>query len=530
MKVERNQTVYGAFKASAIAHPNDVALIYQGKKFKYQHVLSMINCLAQGMLNAGYKADDVITIALPNVPSAVYILYAVNQIGAVANLIHPLMKNVQLKEIMIKTKSRVLFTLDTNANEFADFKDLGIMIYKVSPVAELNPIVRFLYNYKNKIKSDGDVLRTLISTPLERQDNSYLKDSFYLHSGSTTGAPKTIALSSYAINSLASSGLIITDLKDGHNVGMLSVLPMFHGFGLVMGIHISLVLDGFDVLMPKFNSKQVIKYLRRHQIQNIIGVPLLYEALLRNKNFKGKKLCGILNAFVGGDFLSESLLKRFNARMEESGARARLFEGYGLTETVTVCAVNTHPAHRANSVGKAIPYTKIKIFNTITKKELEPGQPGEIYVSGDTLMNGYRFEKEPLNPYYIDENNIRWVRTGDYGKLDKDGYLYFLQRLKRIIKVNGINIFPSTIENELMALPYVYECYVQGIKSIKHGNIIRLFLVLDHAYTGQNFNNAVNRIIVDKFGVYALPKEIIYLKSLPKTLVGKVDEKALNKF
>lgn len=531
MSISRNQTIYGAFKNCAINHPNDTALIYQGKKFKYQHVLNNVNRLAQGLLKAGYKADDVITIALPNIPSAVYLLYAVNQIGAIANLIHPLMKNAQLKDIMIKTKSRILFTLDTNANNFANFKDLGVYIAKVSPVFELNPIAHFIYNYNHKIKKDeNDISKLIDNPPLERQDNSYLKDSFYLHSGGTTSTPKTIALSSYAINSLAISGLKFIDENDAHNMGMLSVLPMFHGFGLVMGIHISLIHDAYNVLMPKFNSNQVIKYLRHNQIQNIIGVPVLYEALLRNKKFAGKKLRGIKNAFVGGDFLNDSMVKRFDALMIKANAKARLFEGYGMTETVAVVSVNTHKEHRDNSVGKVIPFANVKIFNPITKKELGPDEAGEIYVSGDTLMNGYRFEKTPLNPYYIDENNVRYIRTGDYGHLDKDGYLYFTQRLKRIIKVNGINVFPSAIENAIMHLPYVFECYVQGIRSNKFGNIIRLFVVLDRKYLGQNFNNEINRIIVDKFGVYAFPKEIIYLNKLPKTLVGKVDEKELNKF
>ncbi|MCQ2791958.1 MAG: acyl--CoA ligase [Bacilli bacterium] len=523
----KNQTLYEAFSSSARANPNDVALIYKNHRFTYQHVLRKVNAIAYSLNKLGYKQDDVITIMLPNVPMAVYLLYAVNQIGAIANLVHPLMKEEQLTGIMKKTKSKILFTLDSNVNNLPNLKKIGIKIYAVSPVDELNVFIKMAYHAKCQKGIKEPFAHKLCTSKIYTEvDHDYKKDSFYLHSGGTTGEPKTIALSSFALNAVAVSGLKIVDEKSPKGIGMLAVLPMFHGFGLCMGIHVCLMWGAFDVLMPKFSTKETINYLKRGELQIIIGVPILYEALLRNKRFHGKIVSKIHNAFVGGDFVNESLIKRFNERMEEGGARARMYEGYGLTETTTVCTVNTHPYHRYGSVGRAIPFTETKAFNN--GRELKPDTCGELYVRGDSMMNGYRFENKKINPFYIDKKKQRWIKTGDYGKVDKDGYVYFIQRLKRIIKVNGINIFPKQIENELAKLPYVYECYAKGVEDAKHGNVINLYVVLDRNNKEKdNYDSEFRNVIENKFSVYALPKKIIYKDKLPKTLVGKIDEKQL---
>lgn len=524
------KTMYELFYECANKNLENLALVYKFKKFSYKHVLNRVNSLAKALINLGYKKDDVITVMLPNVPYSIYLLYAINQIGAIANLIHPLMKKEQLLEIMQKTNSKVLFLLDSNVSSFLDFHYQGIKLYLVSPVDELNFIYRFIYNRKLVDTFNLQYINNLINDKDANYidcDHDYKKDSIYLHSGGTTGKPKTIALSNFAVNSLSVQGLDLVCQKDGHNSGMLSCLPVFHGFGLVMGIHVSLINEGFNCIIPKFTTKETIKLLKKGYLQTLIGVPILYEALLRNKKFKGKILKNLNNAFVGGDFVSESLKYRFNERMIEAGARARLYEGYGLTETVTVCAVNTHHYHKDQTVGRAIDNVEFKIFDPDTKEEITNGENGEIYVSGDTLMNGYRFESEKTDVYYVDKNNKTWIKTGDFGHLDSDGYLYFVQRLKRLIKVSGINVFPSAIENELMTLNFIFECHVKGIKDEKRGNMIKLYVVVDNKFKGNSFNDEINDLIIKKFGIYALPKEIIYLDKLPKTLIGKVDESKL---
>ncbi|MFA5283333.1 MAG: class I adenylate-forming enzyme family protein [Bacilli bacterium] len=534
--MNKHQTMYQAVEESSSKFSNNDALWYLNKTYSYAHLINKIHSCANKLVELGYKKDDVITICLPNIPIAIYLFYAINQIGAIANLVHPLMKSAQLLGIMKKTNSKLLFCLDTSYDEFASFEHDDITVIPCSPVLESSLVFKLGYRIQNRKKlnrygliehssKDKDFLR---SKPLLTSERDYLKDSVYLHSGGTTGEPKTIALSSFAINALAAQGADIMGIVDATIHHMLAVLPMFHGFGLCMGIHALICHGGCDMLMPKFDVEQTIEHIEKNRLSFLIGIPVLYESLLQNPHFCGNKLKHLHIAFVGGDFVSKSLLDRFNNRMIEAGSKCRLYEGYGLTETVTVSHVNIEAMHREKSVGKALSNIKTKIIDLETGIDLPRNREGEICISGETLMNGYRFEKEMSDPFIVDSDGVKWIKTGDLGMLDEDDYLYFKQRLKRLVKVNGINVFPSEIENAVCSLKEVYECAAIGVADSKRGNMIKLFVVLDKHLELINIDDRINGIIKDKCGVYALPKEIVYMAKLPKTLLGKIDVKNLN--
>jgi long-chain acyl-CoA synthetase len=532
--MNKENTLYLSLRDSTKAYSKRTALIYMNKKIRYKSLLEKVHRLSQGLISYGIKKDDVVSVCLPNIPSAVHLLYAINQIGAIANLIHPLMKYDQMKMIMEETGSRLLFTLDTNYQEFIPLINIGVRVIACSPVSGLNPLLILGYSLQNRTKLKGikkiDKIKSFYGkTQLFSYDNDIKKDAFYLHSGGTTGKPKVVALSSFSVNALAANGLDILQLDETENKYMLAVLPIFHGFGLCMGMHACLAFGAANTLMPKFHSDQVVKYLKKGQISFIIGVPILFEALLRNPSFNGPYLKNLHVAFVGGDFVAPSLIERFNDRMEANGSKARLYEGYGLTEVVTVCSVNTDAHHRKGSVGKLLPNIHMKVVDLETKKDLDFGQDGELYVKGETMMNGYRFLKdESEQPFVKDDHGDIWIATGDYGSLDQDGYVYFRQRLKRIIKVSGTNVFPNEIEGAVMDLGVVHECAAIAISDIKLGNAIKLFVVLDRHYANQNIDKQICETIEKRCGIYAVPKEIVYRDSLPKTLVGKVDTKALS--
>jgi long-chain acyl-CoA synthetase len=532
--MEKNTTLYGALLASCTRYPNRTALIYMSRKISYVSLLSKVNGLAQGLFDYGVRANDVISVCLPNIPSAVHLLYAINQLGAIANLIHPLMKYDQMRGVMKETKSRLLFVLDSAFVEFAPLKEDGVRVIACSPVHDINPIVKVAYLMQNRQKLKNIAKIDKIDSFYSKigafsYDNDYQKDAVYLHSGGTTGKPKVVALSSFSINALASNGLDILGIEDTNHKFMLAVLPIFHGFGLCMGMHACLAFGACNTLMPKFHSQQVVKFLKRKQISFIIGVPILFEALLRNKHFKGAMLKNLIICFVGGDFVAPSLIERFNQHMARFDSPARLYEGYGLTEVVTVCSVNNNRHHKAGTVGKILPNVAMKVVDLETRADLPFGRDGELYVRGETMMNGYRFlNDEQDQPFVKDKDGVVWIATGDYGSLDEDGFVYFRQRLKRIIKVSGINVFPNEIEGAVMDLGTVHECAAIAIKDEKLGNAIKLFVVLDRSLPKSNIDAEINEIVVKRCGVYAVPKEIAYLESLPKTLVGKVDTKALS--
>ena len=521
-------------KSSAEYFPNNRAMIYMDKSFTYTHLLKRINQFAFALKEIGVKKDDVITICLPNIPDAIYLLYAVNQIGAIANLVHPLFTYKQMKENFVTTKSKYLFALDSRFNDFERFSKEGINVHFANPVSELSLLKRL--GYKAQSKKYGKIplemsMAGFYNAPcLTSFDERYECDAIYLHSGGTSGKPKIIALSSFALNALVAQGPWIINRDTCEGIGMLAVLPMFHGFGLCIGIHIALSDGGFDVLMPKFSAKETIKYIKKNQLHVLIGVPTLYEALCNKEEFSGDALKNIIIAWVGGDFIPNALLKHFNQRMIDAGAEGRIRPGYGLTETVNVCAVNSVSHFKEGTVGTNLPNVKFLIVDS-KNKPLNANEEGELLVGGETLMNGYRFndDKDINDNSFVFINGEKYIRTGDICSLDEDGYLTIKSRIKNIIKVNGVPVFPNEIEQSVSDFDYVWECSAVGIPHPRFGHAIKLFIVLNRKKTVDTLKakEEIANYIVSKHGVYAKPIDIIFLEKMPHTMVGKTDQKKL---
>ena len=535
---KKDQSIYQTILASTAYWPRNTALIYMNHKFTYEHLLKRINQFARSLKELGVQKDEVVTVCLPNIPDAVYLLYAVNQIGAIINIVHPSYNYNQMEENLAKTKSKLLFCLDLSYQMFKPLYKKGVRVMACSPTNELSFLATLYYQHQNKAKLGR--IRAKYSTKqffyAKREtefDSRYENDAVLLNSGGTSGKAKIIALSSFAMNALAHYGPWIIDVEDGKDVGMFAVLPMFHGFGLEMGVHIMLSFGAMSVLMPKFNRDQTIKYIKKGQIKIMIGIPIIYESLLTKKNFDGKKLRNLDIAFVGGDFVSTNLLKSFNELMIENKSKCRLREGYGLTETVCVCSVNTHHHHKPATSGMALPNVKFKVIDPNTMEDLGYDKEGELCISGETLMNGYVYAEDPQaneKAFFYDKDGVRWLRTGDFVSLDSENYVTFKQRLKRIIKVSGIPVFPSMVEDSTCAYSFVYECAAIGVPDKKHGHIIKLFVVLHREYKGtqDDARKAIEDKIIRDLGIYAKPKEIVFVDRLPHTFVGKIDVNKLS--
>ncbi len=532
-------SLYMAIKNSALKYPDDNAMYFMGKYVTYQTLLNKIDRVAAGLTNLGVKKGMVVSMAMPNIFEAIYAFYAVNKLGAIAHMVHPLTPVKQMERYMKTTKSRILLVLDTF---YAHYRDLlanpDTILVLASPVAEFGIVKKLGYkliNRKRLESLDRNNSRVIRFSSLYSPDFSMEPVSqdpkataVYLHSGGTSGEPKTIELSSFAINSLALKLPYIVGEKSYRMRHMLGVLPMFHGFGLCMGIHALLLQGGVNTLMPKFNAPTVVKLIKQNRINYIIGVPSLFENLLAQPGFSGKGIENLRQAYVGGDYVSSDLLARFAKRMEASNSQARLLEGYGLTEVVTVCAVNTLSAHKSGTVGKPLPGIDIRIVDLETRGTLGPGQPGEIAVTGDTMMNGYLHDANATKSTFLsDGQGKQWVLTGDYGFLDKDGYLCFKQRLKRIVKVLGMPVLPSEIENLVMSLDEVREAAAIGIPDKEKGFVIKLYLVLDMKAGHPHDDQQIKDLIKQEISVYAVPKTIVYRDGLPKTAIGKIDVRKL---
>ena len=534
-----NQSLYDSIALSADTHPQSVALRFMGKNITYSKLIENINSAAYGLTKLNIHEDDVITICMPNVFESVYVFYAAMKLGTVCHMVHPLTPVNQLKNQMQKTKSKLLIIIDTFYETYQSLTtEIGVPLVLVTPVDSFGIIKKVGYRVINRKRLAHIAFSDLVmpfSTLLKERKTvppvsiDSMKTAVYLHSGGTSGTPKTIELSHFAINSLASLSDYILDEHNFDGKSMLAVLPMFHGFGLCMGVHAMLTFGGVDTLMPKFDADLTIKLLKKNHINYLIGVPTLYEALLNHPEFAGPHLKNLHQAFVGGDYVSPTLKQRFNDVMSKNSSFAQLLEGYGLTEVVTVCAVNTIFEQKQGTVGKPLPGIDVKIVDLETKAVLPANTPGEIAIYGPTKMNGYLNDDSATQSTFLKIDKKIYVLTGDYGAIDDEGYIVFKQRLKRIIKVSGMPVLPSEIETLVSSFAGISEVAAVGVKDQDRGNMIKLFITLKPGVINKISDEEIKAKIKSELSIYAVPKEIVYLDKMPKTIIGKIDTKELDK-
>ena len=535
MKV--NATIYQCLLKSASVHSHQNALLFNGKYFTYEALVQKIDHLASGLNQFGLTKGNVITFAMPNVFEAVFGFYASSKLGLICHMVHPITPVIQMKKYMKISGSKTLVVLDSFYHHYESLlEDPEITIFLVSPVSEFNFVIKSLYKiiqrknlkgikYGQRVKKFTDLYANQV---INVTNINPLSTAVYLHSGGTSGQPKTIELSHQSINYLASQCGYIMGVESFENKHMLAVLPMFHGFGLCMGIHGMLVSGGVNTLMPKFDPKKAIQLSAKNQINYLIGVPSLFESLLKQPHFNSSKMMHIDQAFVGGDYVSTDLKNRFNQQMINNGSPARLLEGYGLTEVVTVCSVNTLKENHPTSVGKAVPGMTIQIKDLSSDEILGPNQDGEIIVTGPTVMNGYLNDQEATNQAFFIYQDKRWIRTGDLGSINEQGQLFFKQRLKRIIKVSGVPVLPFEIENLLSCQEEIAEVSAISVPDQDKGNVVKLFIVWSNKDKTLS-DQQMKEIIKNHLGTYAIPRDIVALEALPKTVIGKLDVLELEK-
>jgi len=529
-----NLSLYEVVLKTSLKYPNATAIYFENHRITYKSMINEINKLASILYNIGVRPKDIVTVCMPNMSAAVYALYAINKLGAVCYEVHPKTTLKQMEKYLEKTNSKYLLVINIFSSNFISLKEnRDLTIITFNPFHHISLIKKLVCESKSptdKVIKYESLKQDINFSYIHKWEN--YETSVLLNTGGTTGESKQIELSNEAINNLAECGTEILGINNGIGVYMFAVLPLFHGFGLCMGVHAPLMYGAAVSLMMKFHTKDTIKLINKAKLTILIGVPAIYKALLRNKKFYTKNLKNITVAYVGGDFVSESLIKEFNEVMKKYGSKAKLFEGYGLTETVTVCAVNTYNNNKPNSVGRAVSGCSIKTIDPETNEFNPPSTPGEIVVAGNILMNGY-FHDEALTKeiFFTDQNNVKWLKTKDYGYVDSDGYLYFKQRLKRIVKVSGVVICPSEIEQALSTLNEVHEVYATSIQDDIRDHMIVLFVSKNNKITISDveMSKLINDLIKNNISVYAIPKKIIYLSSLPKTEIGKIDGKKLEK-
>jgi long-chain acyl-CoA synthetase len=541
-----DKTLYELFREAAIKYPDFTACSFLGTKISFKTMLSLVDQSASALQSIGLQKGDIATICLPNMPQAVVAFYALNRIGVIANMAHPLTPAEEMFHNLQMTKSTALFVLDAFLPKYTEIlpktKNRHTVICSVMDY--LSPVkkVGFYLTKGRKIQKIEKTItmiswKELLSNP---SINPYIRSiepgecALYLHSGGTMGNPKTIMLSSLNLNTLALQGPFIVGIKDPAGCSMATILPLFHGFGLCMGMHTMMVNGITAILVPQFSTESLVELLKNEKPNFIAAVPTLLEGIMKNKKIQNQDLSYLKAVFCGGDTLTGELKTRFDQFLADHHAAIQVREGYGLTETVTVCSVNPIKNNKANTVGLPLADMLMTIVESGTDKELPVGSAGEICVTGPTLMLGYL--NDPVatkETVHVHADGRSWVHTGDFGFMDEDGFFHFTQRIKRIIKVSGIPVFPSQIEDVIAKIPGIREVSVIGIPHPYKMQVVKAFVVLDSTLatpvSEEKIREEIQEACMMQLIKHAVPTEIVIKDKLPRTKVGKIDTVALEK-
>ncbi len=535
-------SIYDFVMERSIGKDHLNAISYYGNKISYPMFIKQIDEAARAFRCQGIRAGDVVTICMPNTPEAVISFYALNKIGAISNMIHPLSGANEIKDYINSTKSVMLVMIDLVYEKVKDIlketdiyktivvsaKDsmpiwMGVAytVTKGVSVKRPNPSEAFIY-WKDFIakgkRYDGEV-------HTYHDPNAI---ALILHSGGTTGTPKGILLTNRNIN--AEAAQIIDKFKVEEGWSILTIMPVFHGFGLVVSIHAPICLGLEANLLPTFDPKSFDRVVMKNKPNFLVGVPTLFEAFLNNADrMKNEDLSFIKFCVVGGDTMSLPQQRRMNVFLAEHGSKAKMIVGYGMTESVAATITTVGAPDREGAIGIPFPGMHVKIVDPVTREEAKTGEDGEICVSGPTVMVGYLDnEKETNEALQIHDDGHIWLHTGDIGAMDEDGVVYYHQRLKRMIITSGYNVYPQHIEKIIEEHEAVLQCTVIGVPHPYKVQVAKAFIVLRNDYKESgSLKKSIKEHCEMNLAAYAIPKEFDFRQSLPKTLLGKVDYRKL---
>ena len=514
-----------------------------GLSTTYEELERQVYICAKALRAIGVRPKDRVTICMPNCPQTVIMFYAVNLIGGVSNMIHPLSSENEIQFFINHSKSVCALTMDMFYKKFETIRP-GLKTLKTLIIARipdaLGPAMKLGYSLTQgrKIEKLPKNAPIITWSELIKKGKSYVgeyvatvrKDdpAVILYSGGTTGTTKGILLSNFNFNALKEQ-IIATNPIFAPGDKMLAVMPMFHGFGLGVTIHSMLANGGRCILVPRFTAETYAKDIVKHRCNFIAGVPTLYEALLRQPRMNGADLSCLKGVFSGGDSLSVELKKRFDSFLKEHNAGIQVREGYGTTECVTASCLTPLHLYKEGSIGQPFPDTYYKIVDVGTNIELPYGKEGEICISGPSVMLGYLDQpEETANTLRLHGDGRIWLHTGDLGSMDDEGFIYFKQRIKRMIITSGYNVYPSQIENILDGYEAIQMSCVIGVPDPYKMQKVKAFVMLKPGYEkSEKTKEEILLYCKKNIAKYAMPYDIEFRDSLPKTLVGKVAYRVL---
>ena len=528
------------------AYEDCVALEYLGQTVTYHNMQKNIEVVAKALKNFGIKEKDIVSVCLPNIPEVVYVFYAINRIGAVANMLDPRNNAEDLKNELLDAKSTLLFSLDSAIEKFEQILD-ETEVQKVVAVSALNtlpPLIQRIAKVKDKslrIKIPSDkryvTYNNFVSTCKNycgNLDGVYDEgaSAVIAYTGGTTGKPKGVITTNQCMNAMVVfNSKMDYDVKPGDRC--LTIAPPWTYYGLSNSLNAYLAMGLRIILIPKFEADDLGKLISKCKPNHIVSVPSTLYAVMKCKELEEVDLSYLKTIIVGADKLTEQLETEFNCFLKEHGCNSRVTKGYGMTE---VTAATTYTKNNCNIIGSVgIPFVGniVSVFTNETDEieECRTGTTGEIAIHGPMLMQGYfgNYSEETEKVLRKHNDGRMWVHTGDLGHLDEDGRLYVDGRIKRMFVKHGYKIFPGAIEASIRKYPAIEDCAVVAVEESYNGNEIKAYLVKkeDSTETNQEIEIGVSKLVEKELFNYEIPTKYEFIETFPLTAMGKIDYKAL---
>lgn len=509
------------------AWPELNALAFEGKRTTFSSMIRQIRTVAEAFIGMGIKPKDIVTIISPNIPQAVIAFYALNAVGAIGNMLHPLISSAEMKEAIQKTDSILILALDI---VYDKIKDIGIpiVIMRVSHALAAPKSILFKALKEKPISEAirwNDFLKKGRGIRFSEYPGTGDDVAAIMYSGGTSGKSKGVMLTNRNFNALAIQSYDTMGIVDVSGMKCLNILPIFHGTGLGITVHSMLTNGICSMLVPKFDAAKVCKLIFREKLEFIFGVPAVFDAITRCPEIE-KYSCSFMTVLGScGDKLPDKTRSRMDAYLQKSGAPCTLTNGYGMTECTAGCCYEPYFGKKAGTSGIMNPDNLYKIVEPGTETELKPGEVGELCIAGPLVMKGYyKDEQATARTLRKHSDGVVWLHTGDAFSADSEGYLTFRQRLDRMFIVAGFNIYPSNIEEVISAVPGVRQCIVIGKDADVIGKKIIAYIV-----GSKSSQDDIRKACADALPEYSQPHEIVFLDEFPKTKMGKADYKALER-
>lgn len=519
--------------ASAGAAP---LIDFLGRRYSYAETLDGANRVACGLQALGYGPGDRIGLFLPNVPHYLAAYYGILKLGATVVNFSPLYTVGELAHQVADSGTRLLFTISASALLPAALKVLeqsALERLVVGSVAGALPtgkaILYRLFKRREVTARPGDTriiafskLITNNGAPPAPSINPDTDVALIQYTGGTTGVPKGAMLTHQNLSANARQVMAI-DPHPGAPDRIIGVLPLFHVFANTCVLNRTVLNGGCIVMLPRFDAGQVLAAIGRTRATALPGVPTMYQALLDHPKLATTDFGSLRICISGGAPLPGALKTRF-----EAATQATLVEGYGLSESSGVVSANPYEREgKSGTIGQPLPATRVRLVDKGDPSRPAPaGDPGEIVIAGPQVMAGYwRQADADAETFVVDAAGGRWLRTGDVGTIDADGFISIVDRLKDMIAVSGFKIFPSQIEALLYRHPAVREALVIGLPDAYRGEQPRAYVTLaeDAATTGEQLRDWLN----PQLGRHEQIDEVVVRQAMPKTMIGKLSRKDL---